>query len=654
MRILGINLSHDGSACLLEDGKIKVALALERLTRVQRGVLPQAQVPRAVADLIDYCLSAGGVSFGDIDYFIGTTTETASSEEEAQVLRDIGYFPREKILSLPHPSHHLAHACAAFYGSGFESAAALVVDAYGSRIDGGRESETAFWFERNCEPRVLLRERRGSVRIAGALKSGRLLVPKTLFGIGEIYRIITLLLGFRQSGTYYDDAGKTMGLAPYGRLLSKEPQMIRVVDGQFDFSNAYAFLESYNLVSQEDGVSYLNVRPEDAPFSRFHCDLACQAQWEFEEAALALTRRVLDASGADTLVLGGGSFLNSVLNQRILKETGVRRLFIFPAATDDGNAVGAAWYAHHRLLAQPQPSPPCRMSSIYLGRTYRDAETRAALEACDCPFEMLDDERSAAEMAAKHLSEGRIVGWCQGGAEFGPRALGNRSILANPCVADIKDRLNSTVKFRESFRPFAGAVPTEVASRYFDLEAPESPYMLLVCAVKESARSLIPGVTHVDGTCRVQTVSAEDNAPFHELLLAFGRRTGVPVVLNTSFNLRGMPIVETPIEALHCFLATQMHGLFLGRHFVPAPKYESFVPVLAEAAPAVTEQERRMLEAIDGKKTVSSLAVELQMQVQPAVASCLALYRRRLIRWRHIEPLSQIAASRSHFNIDPR
>jgi carbamoyltransferase len=683
MRIVGINLSHDGSACVLEDGHIRVALGLERVVRVRRGILPAGQLTRAMGELLDYCLAAcGDLTVDDIDYFVGTTTESSSDEEEAMILRDVGYFPRSKMLALPHPSHHLAHACAAFYGSSFESAAALVVDAYGSLIDGGRETETAFWFDGTSKPQLLFRNRRPTDRVAGVLKGGRLIVPRTLYGIGEIYRVVTLALGFRQGGTYYDDPGKTMGLAPFGKRLSDQPQMIQVVNGELDFANAYGFLRSLGMVSEEGGVSYINEKSGDEPFSQFHSDLACQVQWEFEEACLHLVRKLLNASGSDTVVLGGGSFLNAVANHRILSETGVRRLFVFPAATDDGNSIGAAWYAHHFLAGarRPRVSHRRRMT-LSLGRIYSDEEIGSALQKFECSFAPLPSQSDAAQMAAERLAAGKIIGWFQGGAEFGPRALGNRSILANPCSPGIQDRVNSFVKFREGFRPFAGAVLEEQLDRFFELRAPVSPYMLLVCPVREEVRKLVPGVTHVDGTCRVQTVGLEDDPLLYELIARFGQLTGVPIVLNTSFNLRGMPIVETPLDALHCLFATQMDGLFIGRFAVNAPDYGSFVPALCSpdmsiypaaseaaassqfiakiqsgdtgASSVLTPFQAALLRLIDGRRPVYRLAEGAGVALASAITELLVLYRKRLLYWLHLGPMRVRKSFRGHFNLSP-
>lgn len=686
MYILGLNLSHDSSACLLKDGEPRVALALERLVRVRRGLLPPAEYTRGMWQLIQYCLHAENISLCDVNYFVGSSTECRGEEEERQMLQGIGISNPEKILTLPHPAHHLAHASAAFFGSGFEQAACLVVDAYGSRVGPGRETESAFVFG-SGQPRLVFRNVRPSARIAGMMRNGRVIVPVELSGIGEIYRIITLALGFHQTGTYYDDAGKTMGLAPYGRLLSRDPQMIRTTGDGLDFSNAFHFLRECNLINEADGIAYLNVKESSSPFSQFHKDLAAQAQWEFEEACLYLVRELLKATGTDTIVLGGGGFLNSVANHRIARESGLRHLFVFPAATDDGNALGAATYAHHILLGGQKCNSSSNGSAgrvFNLGRPYKDQQIESSLKASGLSYTRLASVGHAAERAAEILARNGVVGWYQGGAEFGPRALGNRSILANPMSPEIKDHLNQRVKFRESFRPFAASVLEEDTHELFDLAYATSPLMLLVCQVRKSALSILPGVTHVDGSCRVQTVKSSDNPEFARLIQRFKEITSVPVVLNTSFNLRGMPIVETPDDAIRCFISTLMDALFIGPYAIEPPPFESFVPVrhefelkaegrwgnheqrlpLAELQVSLrrsdwdssrtvrlSQEQLFLLLEIDGNSTMNEIAVRLEQPCAKVIAAALELYRLGLLYWRHLAVPTPPSRARNHFGL---
>lgn len=683
MYILGISVSHDSSVCLLKDGDVRFALSLERLVKVKRGLVSARQYPRAMAELIEYCLHAEGIDFERVDYFVINSTENANETEERSTFRDLGMFPDRKIITLPHPSHHLAHASAAFYSSGFDDAVALVVDAYGSVVGEGRESESAFLFKVGECPEPLFSNRRNDQRVAGLLNDGKFVVPKQLHGIGEIYRIVTLILGFHQRGSYYDDPGKTMGLAPYGNCQFDAPQLIRHTEDGLDYSNAYSFLLAHHLISEVDGISYLNVRAEGAPYSQFLKDIAAQLQWEFEEACLHLARLALQNAPANKLVLGGGGFLNSVTNHRLIDELPIDDIFIFPAATDDGNSVGAALYAYHNCLkhaVEPAKAP----RSFFFGRTYTNDTIAEALDASQLDYEKLVDDRDVSIMAAEKLANGGSIGWFQGGAEFGPRALGNRSILANPLLMDTKDTLNNKVKFREGFRPFGGAVIEEQVERYFELAHPVSPLMLLVCQVRESAKPLIPSITHVDGTCRVQTVSKLDNPLFYQLLKDFGNLTDNPILLNTSFNLRGMPIVETPTDALNCFAATELSALFIGQYAVAAPCYETFVPVRHDLdfstegvllrssqdpqcevftvtplhnsrtrglSVSLSAKQWEALHLANGQASIETLATRIGMPRADLVTLYLELFRLNLIYWEHITPAYVNEQPKAHFNL---
>ncbi len=678
MYIIGVNFSHDYSACLLKDGDIRVAIALERLVRIRRGIVPTHQLPPALHSLVRYCVDAEGITLDDVDGFIGSTTETRNQHEEQVLIPSIFLLPDRKVFSLPHPGHHLAHALASFHTSGFERAAALVVDGYGSIVDHRRESASAFAMSNHEPPRLVYREYKPATRIAGMPRGERLVLPDSLDGIGEMYHVISLVLGFRQHGTYYDDAGKTMGLASYGSRLSHDPVFIRVTENGLDYSNALPFLASHNLISHELGANYLNVRPPNVPLSQFHCDLAAQVQWEVEEACLYLARRLRRETGLNNLVLGGGVFLNSVANSRIIRESGFEQVFIFPAATDDGTAVGAAYYARFVAMNGSAVRAP-KIVSAALGRVYSSACVQSAIDRY--PLEYADGETPmhVARESAAALAQGKIVGWFQGGAEFGPRALGNRSILANPQLQDIQATLNGRVKFREAFRPFAPAVLEERADDYFELDGQSSPFMLQICAVRPKARDLLPGITHVDGTARVQTVSRHANPLLYALIEEFGRLTGVPVVLNTSFNLRGMPIVETPEDALTCFMSTEMDYLAIDRFLVSAPDFGSLVPVrenlelsitgtwqadiarwsLTRALRIAFRQESsggpgherelsadqlQVLEAVDGGKTVREIASQLGRPLASLTREILALHRDRLLYWRPLasaEPVTR-------------
>ena len=581
LRILGFNLSHDSSACLVEDGRVRAALALERTTRLKRGIVPAHAYASAMADLTRELLAGLGLSNTDIDYWIATSTESRGAADEKRLVGALGLLvPQDRSLVLPHPGHHLAHASAAFYSSGFDEAAAIVIDAYGSRVGSGRERETAFSFSLGCPPQRVWREVRDETRIAGRTRDGAFWLPGTLSGIGELYRVITLALGFSETGTTYDDAGKTMGLAAYGQRLSPESLFIQAGPQGLSFDGAAGALIELGLaVRWDDGLKLLPRLP-DAPLRQFHRDLATQIQQEFEDACLHVTQNVLATTRSRSLVLSGGCFLNSVVNTRILRETGIDRLFVFPAATDDGNAAGAALYAHHVLLrGSQQPTPAVSMTSAYLGPPRLSAADIPALAAdWGVTARRHAGLRALAAAAARAVAQGEIVGWFQDRAEFGPRALGARSILCHPGIPGMKDRLNAHVKFREPFRPFAASVLAEHAAKWFDLPAPESPFMLLVCPALPAQRDLISEIVHIDGSCRLQTVSRDLPGPFRPLLEAFEDETGLPMVLNTSFNLRGTPIVERPEEALDCLYGSRIDRLFLGEYEIIPPDLAGLRP----------------------------------------------------------------------------
>ncbi|MEV0163983.1 carbamoyltransferase C-terminal domain-containing protein [Nonomuraea fuscirosea] len=673
-RIIGINLSHDSSVCLVEDGRVVSALALERTTRVKRGTVPLSSYAPAMADLTGELVAAAGLAPHDVDYWIATSTESRDEEDERRLASVLGLLvPAERQLALPHPGHHLAHAAAAFHSSGFDEAVAVVVDAYGSLMRPGRERESVFVFGAGDVPRTVLRHVRDLDRIAGHRKNGRIWIPEPLSGIGELYRVVTLALGFNESGTTYDDAGKTMGLSSYGRRLSDEDLFIRTGPDGISFDGAVDSLVELGLAARREDGLRLIPRAPDAPLQDFHKNLAAQIQSEFEEACLYLTRQSMDLAGTRSLVLSGGCFLNSLLNTRIARETEVERLFVYPAATDDGNAVGAALYAYHHLIQEsartPQrPGPPLR--DVFLGPprltgpgNTPDRIPRLA-ESWRHPVHRHDDLSAAARAAAEAIARGEIVGWFQDRAEFGPRALGARSILCHPGIAGMKDRLNARVKFRESFRPFAASALAEHAHKWFDMPAPDAPFMLTVCPVLPAQCATISEVVHVDGTCRIQTVDADLPGGLRELIEHFEDATGLPLVLNTSFNLRGMPLVERPEEALDCLFGSRLDRLFVGAYEFAAPDFTALRPVrergemrlsidlaasgslLADEAFLTSEathsgrvprrisvMELRLLDYADGATSLGEIADRCGLDRDVATDMVLELRRHGLLRW---------------------
>jgi carbamoyltransferase len=462
--------------------------------------------------------------------------------------------------------HHMAHAAAAFYPSPFAEAAILTADGVGEwatlALGHGRENRVE-----------LLKEIR---------------YPHSL---GLLYSAMTYYCGFKvNSGEY-----KLMGLAPYGRPVYAgriREHLIDVKDdGSFRLNTEYfGFLER-NVMTNEAFDELFGGRPRrpEARITRREMDLAASVQAVLEDVMLKLAQHAGRLTGSKNLTLAGGVALNCAANGRILREGIFEDLWIQPAAGDAGNAVGAALLAHHQYFGEPRqlnPSGRDSQKGSYLGPAYSSAEVRAFLDRRGYPYARVTDARERARIVARAIADGKIVGYMAGRMEFGPRALGARSILGDPRRPETQSTMNLKIKYRESFRPFAPAVLAERAGDYFELEK-ESPYMLLIAPVRESRRremslegfegddgddmlavinqprSDIPAVTHVDYSARVQTVNADDKPDFYQLIKEFDALTGCPVVVNTSFNVRGEPIVCSPQDAYRCFMRTGMDLLVM-------------------------------------------------------------------------------------------
>ncbi len=558
--VLGINAyDHDVSACLLRDGEVVVAIAKERLTRVKHD-------SGFYQEVVDYCLDAAGIPLERVDLVVRNSYVLPVPEIERRLLhevRDLYMTLPERIQALRHPlfnarsdrvatvSHHLAHAYSAFAASPFREGAVMVVDGVGSYRSDVTEPVPA-----DCEAHPLAREAESwyAFRDAEVRPIRKVwLEPVRGFLNDEFYNMAGLGALYSRVSAYvfghWDKCGEVMGLAPYGRpgrdpLLRLEGDRLEVPE--WTAGMAHPFL---GLTDGEWEGS--RARPEWE-------DLARRVQEDAEGVLLERARRLHEATGAENLCIAGGVGLNCVANGRIVAESPFKRVFIQPAAGDDGIALGCAYYGHLALRGGRR-GPALRNAG--LGRTYADAEVARAVRTGLVRLSASRRTRAdAPARAAGLLAAGKVVGWVQGGSEFGPRALGRRSILADPRDPGMKDHVNARVKHRQSFRPFAPAVPAERAREFFEGEE-ESPFMLLARKVRPGARDRIPAVVHVDGTARVQTVRREDDPLFHALLTAFDALTGVPVVLNTSFNLRGEPIVETPADAVECFLRSRLDAL---------------------------------------------------------------------------------------------
>lgn len=561
MKILGLSCynGHDSAACLVVDGQLVAFAEEERFNRVKHT----RDYPKQA---IDFCLKQGKVSFDDIDYVAHFW------KPHLEVTGNLGhffrYFPKTLSLLKSNPSHkgfvsnlievlslrktlsrqngagkktrlirihhHRAHAASTFFLSPFEKAAILTLDSRGESTSG------------------LLARGNGN----------RITPLKTLNAIdqslGNLYATLTDYLGYEVN----EGEGKVMGLAAYGtpalvedfrKLVFFQPQ------GSFRFDMSYF---NYHLQGQKSWYSGKLVEllgpprhPEEKVEQR-HADIAYGLQKLLEEIALHLARWLHEATGETNLCLAGGVALNCLMNRTLLDRGPFKRIFVQPAASDSGTAIGCAYHVYHTLLGRPR----CfQMEHMYWGPEYTDSEIEKELQCRRIPYEKLDQpEKKAAQL----LADGKIVGWFQGRMEGGPRALGNRSILGDPRRADMKDILNRRVKNRESFRPFAPSVLEEEMASFFD--TPELlPFMTVIANIHPEKRSLIPAVTHVDGTARVQSVSKKTNPRYWNLIHEFQNITGIPVVLNTSFNEKE-PIVCNPSQAIECFQRTHMDALIMG------------------------------------------------------------------------------------------
>jgi carbamoyltransferase len=555
LNILGFNcFMHDAAATLLQDGRIVCAVAEERFARKKHvGDFPLQAIRCA--------LEAGGIHARELDHvtffykpWLGVGRRVLHAlknlphaadllerrgggwlkfRNAEQTFRTELGLAGEEGPKFHFLEHHLAHAASTFFGSRFDEAAIL-------SVDGAGEWATTLFAQ-------------GSGR--KIRKLGEVYYPHSL---GNVYSAFTQYLGFRPNS----GEGKVMGLAPYGdpsRFIDEFRRIIRLIpEGAFEIDLAYFQHHLGKERRYGDRVieSFGPAREPESPMQKVYEDVAAALQLRLEEAILHLARGLQRRTGLKRLCMAGGVALNSVANGRILHETDFEEIFIQPAASDDGTSLGGAYFLWTCVLGGDRPAP---MRHASLGPEFSDAVCRAAIAAAGLHGESTDVVPRAAQL----LANGKIVGWFHGRAEFGPRALGNRSILTDPRPAAMKDVLNARVKRREGFRPFAPAVLVERRDEYFD-GGYESPFMLLVENVRAAKRGELGAVTHVDGTARVQDVERDCNPRFYDLIAEFGRLTGTPVLLNTSFNVRGEPIVNTPAEAIRGYLDMDMDALVLG------------------------------------------------------------------------------------------
>ena len=583
--ILGISaFYHDSAACLLRDGEIVAAAQEERFTR-KKG---DAAFP---ARAIEYCLREGGIAASDLSYAgfydkpllkferILETYLAVAPRGFRQFLKAGPLWMKEKLYTareirdglgdykgpLLFAEHHESHAASAFYPSPFESAAILTMDGVGewatAAIGLGRGSEIE-----------LLKELRW---------------PDSL---GLLYSAFTYYTGFKvNSGEY-----KVMGLAPYGRpvyldLILRELMDLRD-DGSFTLNQRYFnYLSGLTMTSSAfDQLFGGPPRVPETKLTQKEMDLARSVQDVCEEVMLRMARTAHRETGLENLCLAGGVALNCVGNGRLLRESPFKRIWIQPAAGDAGGALGVSQLVWHRYCQQPRPAKHGRdwMQGAYLGPAFSDDAIEESLRSVGAVYQRMDRDELLSRVAAL-LSDERVVGWFNGRMEFGPRALGARSILGDPRSPRMQALMNLKIKFREGFRPFAPSVLRERVQDYFELDC-DSPYMLLVAPVREERRTLprsqsedlwgidqlnqvrsdIPAVTHIDYSARIQTVDRAVSPDYYDLIREFEALTGCAVLVNTSFNVRGEPIVCTPADAVRCFMRTQLDYLVMGPFLV--------------------------------------------------------------------------------------
>jgi len=558
---------HDSSACIVKDGKLLAAADEERFTRKKHD----AGFPKHA---IQYCLKAADVTSVDLVVFyenpdvkwkrieeclrktpppielrekiVGVWRNLKSKEKIQETFLEKTQLDN-KIIFL---DHHLCHAASSYYVSGFDEAAVVTIDGVGEKVT------TSF----------------------GEAKNGKLQLNKCInfpHSIGLLYTAITVFLGFKANDHEY----KVMGLAPYGLMDREKNQyydkLCQVIelnpDGSFALNMKFFGHANFDAAAHAPAMSDLLDLPSntrEGKITQDYKDLAAALQMITEDVVFRVLNHVHDVTKQDNLCFAGGVALNSVINGKILSKTPFKKIFIQPSAGDSGTVVGAAKYVYH-VVSDSEKIEHITHSSY--GPMYSSEEIKKFLDCNNIQYEVYEDHLEMLNNTAKLLKERAVIGWFQGRMEWGPRALGNRSIIASPIHVEMRDILNAKVKHRELFRPFAPVVCIDDASKYFECDHPipdSTDYMLMVYPIAEQERSKIPAVTHVDGSGRLQTIRKKQNPLYYLLIKEFGKLTGVPILVNTSFNIRGEPIVCTPEDAFRCMMGTEIDFLIMDKFIV--------------------------------------------------------------------------------------
>tara|TARA_Y100000310_G_scaffold324016_1_gene385278 strand:- start:1098 stop:2831 length:1734 start_codon:yes stop_codon:yes gene_type:complete len=571
MYILGISCYyHDAAACLIENGKIVAAAEEERFSRKKHDT-------RFPINAINFCLKKAGITGNKLDHVVfyekplikferilqqhleafpfsfWTFYQTIPSwlNEKLRIPRtlkkQLGY--TKDILYL---DHHQSHAASSFLVSPFKKAAIMTVDGV------GEWATTTF----------------------GLGEGNNITINKEIHfphSIGLLYSTITAFLGFKVNNDEY----KVMGLSPYGKPVyyEKFKKLLTLFDdGSYKLNMSY-FVYHYKNKMPSRKMSQL-LGPSRKPESKLeqrHKDIAASLQKLTEEVIFHMLNALHKETKCDNLCMAGGVCLNSVANGKIKKNTPFKNIYIQPAASDAGTSLGAAFYVYNTILDKPRTTI---MNTAYTGPSFTDKEIKTFLDENNIKYTEFKDDKELIKQTSSLIWKNNVIGWFQGSMEWGPRALGARSIISNACNPDMKDIINAKVKHREMFRPFAPAVTAEDAKKYFELDKEDEKFMLFVYPIKKQYHKKIPAVTHIDGSGRLQTITKEQNYLYHGVIKEFGKLSGIPIVINTSFNIRGEPIVCTPYDAYRCMMGTGIDYLVIGNFLVkrddnPRDKWDS-------------------------------------------------------------------------------
>ncbi|MDF1798872.1 MAG: carbamoyltransferase [Planctomycetota bacterium] len=593
MNILGLAFYyHDSSAALVSDGKLIAASAEERFSRRKHD-------PGFPELAIDFVLEQGGITKHDLDYVVFyekpfvklermLVTAMATFPKSSAVFREsmqrwitdklwiksmmskrIG-IPASKILFA---DHHMSHAACSYFTSPFDEAAILTVDGAGE------------W----------------STATLGVGRGNKIEILKELrfpHSLGLLYSAFTAYCGFEINEGEY----KLMGMHPYGepKYTKEIYEILHIAEDGSMWQDLKYFAYHYSRDStladafeKHFGRPARDPKHQDKSLDPYYCDMAASIQRVTEEILVKMLNHLKELTGLDKVCLAGGVALNSVANFKNLVNGPFSDMYIHPAPGDDGGAVGAAYWAYNHLLDQPRGPA---LDHAYLGSEYSDEQIEEFLTKNDIPFEKIEDDEEFYDFVAKALVDGKVGGWYRGRQEWGPRALGARSIIADPRKPEMKELLNAKIKFREAFRPFAPSVLEERANEFFEFPEAErhfpGRFMLYVTPVREEKRDVLPAITHEDGSGRLQTVYKKTNPGYHRMIERFGELTGVPVVMNTSFNLKGEPIVESPAHAFNTFSLSGMDLLFLNNYIVRADAKKQIADttfILRQEGDSVTE-----------------------------------------------------------------